>query len=140
VSIDLPITVRLKTRRKDVDVTNQIGELSFRSSIPGGFASLNISLSRPLDLPPDEIEYFGKVYVYDGRNGNTLWEGRLEDPGRGAGDQGEVWSITAVGSRAHTQDRVFPVIYVDRSLDRWRRSRYSARPKDRKSVRPGPQT
>jgi hypothetical protein len=126
MSLDLPLTVRLKTRRKDIDVTNQIGELSFRSSIPGGFASLTISLSRPLDLPPDEIEYFGKVYVYDGRNGRTLWEGRLEDPGRGAGPDGEVWSITAVGSRAHAQDRVFPVIYVDRSLDRWRRSRYSS--------------
>lgn len=126
MSIDLPITVRLKTRRKDIDVTTQLGNLVFRSSIPGGFASLSITLNRPLDLAPDEIEYFGKVYVYDGRNGNTLWEGRLEDPGRGSGDAGEVWSITAVGSRAHTQDRVFPVIYVDRSLDRWRRSRYSS--------------
>jgi hypothetical protein len=125
MSIDLPLTVRLKTRRKDVDVTTQLADLSFRSSIPGGFASLTMSLNRPLDLAPDEIEYFGSVYVYDARNGRTIWEGRMEDPGRGTGDLGEVFSLTAVGSRAHTKDRVFPVIYVDRSLDRWRRSRYT---------------
>lgn len=126
MSIDLPLTVRLRTRRKDIDITSQVGELSFRSSVPGGFASLTTSLNRPLDLAPDEIEYFGSVFVYDGRNGRTLFEGRLEDPGSGSGDQGEVWNITAVGSRAHTQDRVFPVIYVDRSLERWKRSRYTS--------------
>lgn len=126
MSVQLPLTVRLKTRRKDIDVTTQIADLSFRSSIPGGFASLSMRLNRPLEIAPEEIEYFGTVYVYDGRNGRTLWEGRLEDPGRGSGENGEVWSITAVGSRAHASDRVFPVIYVDRSLERWRRSRYSS--------------
>lgn len=125
MSIDLPLTVRLKTRRKDVDVTTQVTDLRYRISIPGGYASLEIGLNRPLDIQPDDVEYFATVYVYDGRNGRTLWEGRLEDPGRGAGDSGEVWSITATGPRAHTQDRVFPVIYVDQSLERWHRSRYS---------------
>jgi hypothetical protein len=121
----IPLTVRLKTRRKDMDVTAQINDLSFRSSIPGGYASCQISLNRPLDIQPDEIEYFATLYVYDGRNGSTTWEGRLEDPGRGAGDQGEVWSITAVGPKVHAQDLTFPVIYVDKSLERWKRSRYS---------------
>lgn len=121
----IPLTVRLKTRRKDMDVTGQISELSFRSSIPGGFASCQIALNRPLDIQPDEIEYFATLFVYDGRNGAVVWEGRLEDPGRGAGESGEVWSITAVGPKVYAQDLTFPVIYVDRSLDRWKRSRYS---------------
>ena len=125
MSIPVPLTVRLKTRRKDMDVTAQLVDLRFRSSIPGGFATCTFSLNRPLDVQPDEIEYFGKVYVYDGRNGRTIWEGRLEDAGRAAGDRGEVWSLSATGPRAHAQDQTFPVVYVDRSLERWVRSSYS---------------
>jgi hypothetical protein len=121
----IPLTVRLKTRRKDMDVTAQVSELGFRSSIPGGFATCQIALNRPLDVQPDEIEYFATMYVYDGRNGATIWEGRLEDPGRGVGEGGEVWSVTAVGPKVHAQDLTFPVIYVDKSLERWKRSRYS---------------
>lgn len=119
MSLDLPLTVRIRTGRKDVDITAQVADLSFRSSIPGGFASATLTLSRPLDSQPEDIEYYARVYVYDGRNGETVWEGRLEDPGRGAGDAGEVWSITAIGPQAHAKDRVFPIIYVDTDLTRW---------------------
>lgn len=128
MSINLPLTVRIKTRREDVDVTAQIGDLRFRSAIPGGYASLEISLNRSLRVQPDDIEYFARVYVYDGRNGHTIWEGRLQDPGRGAGDQGEVWSIAAIGPWAHASDRTVPLIYIDTSLDRWTRSAASTPP------------
>jgi hypothetical protein len=125
MTIHVPLTVRIRTARRDNDITNQLSDLTFRSSVPGGFASLSMTLNRPLDFQPDDIANFASVYVYDGRNGNTVWEGLLEDPGRGAGDQGEVWSITAVGPQAHTKDQTFPVIYVDTTLDNWKRSRYS---------------
>lgn len=124
MTIHVPLTVRIKTRRRDNDITAQLSGLSFRTSIPGGFASLSMTLNRPLDFQPDDIEYYASVYVYDGRNGNTVWEGLLEDPGRGTGDQGEVWSITAVGPQSHTKDQTFPVIYVDTTLENWHRSRY----------------
>jgi hypothetical protein len=125
MTIPIPLTVRLKTRRKDMDVTNQLVDLRFRSSIPGGFATCTFTLNRPLDIQPDEIEYYGTVYIYDGRNSRVIWEGRLEDPGRSAGDRGETWSLSATGPRAHAMDQTFPVIYIDQSLERWTRSKYS---------------
>ena len=125
MTVQLPLCVRLRTKRSDVDVSYQVADLSYRVSIPGGYATASISLSRPLDIQPEEIEYFGTLFVYDGRNGRTLWEGRIEDLGRAVTDLGETWNITATGPMAHAQDRVFPVIYIDQSQEGWRRSRYS---------------
>jgi len=126
MTIPLPITVRVRTARKDLDLTAQLTGLRFRSSIPGGFATCTFSVNRPLDVQPDEIQFFGTVFVYDGRNGTVLWEGRIEDLGRTAGSSGEVWSLSATGPRAVAQDQTFPIIYVDQSQERWHRSRYSS--------------
>lgn len=125
MSIDLPLTVRLKTSRRDSDITAQVGDVSFAKAVPGGFTTCQLTLNRPLSFQPDDIEYFATLYVYDGRNGETIWEGRLEDPGRGAGDEGEVWQLNALGPKTHAQDEAFPVIYVDTALERWVRSLYS---------------
>lgn len=125
MSINLPLSVRIRTRREDNDVTAQIDDLRFSSEIPGGYASLEISLNRPISIQPDDIEYYGRVYVYDSRHAGVMWEGRIQDPGRGAGSQGELWSITAVGPQSQLGDRTFAIIYVDQSLDRWERSQYS---------------
>lgn len=126
MTIHIPVTVRIHTSRRDSDITNQVNDdLTFRSAIPGGYASLSFTLNRPLDVTPDDIEYFAKVYVYDGRNGNTLWEGRLEDPGRGSGSNGEIWAVTAVGPSAHARDITAPVLYVDTTYDGWERSRFN---------------
>lgn len=116
----VPLVVRLSTGRSDVHVTRDVRDLSFRSTIPGGFASCNISLDRPLSLDPDEVQLYGDLFIYDGRNGEVVWQGRLEDPGRGSGPQGETWSIAAAGPSAHARDRQLPLIYIDRVLDgRW---------------------
>jgi hypothetical protein len=121
VSLLVPLTVRLSTGRTDRHVTLDAADLTFRSVVPGGFASCTVPLHRPLSLQPDEVAYYGRLYVYDARNGSTVWEGRLEDPTRTAGADGEVWELSAVGPSAHTQDRSQPLIYVDQSLDRWTR-------------------
>lgn len=127
MSLQLPLAVRLKTTRTDVHVEAQVRDLSWRTAIPGGFASATFSIDRPLSTAPDDLLLFGNVYIYDTRHGGTVWEGRLEDPGRGANDQGETWQITAVGPSAHAGDRKFAIIYVDESLDRWTRSQYSTK-------------
>lgn len=117
--LGVPLAVRLRTAKSDVFVSREVRDLSFRSVIPGGFASCEISLDRPLSLDPDEIQLYGELYVYDGRNGSIVWQGRLEDPGRAAGPQGEVWTVKAVGPSAHARDRTVPLIYVDQSLERY---------------------
>ena len=120
--LNVPLAVRLSTGGGDIHVSADVRELSFRSVVPGGFASCEIRLDRPLKLDPQEIAAYGQLYVYDGRNGETVWQGRMEDPGRGAGPDGEIWSLNAVGPSAHARDRTVPLVYVERSLERWFRS------------------
>lgn len=119
MSLTIPLAVRLQTSRSTRHVTAEVRDLQFREVIPGGFASIQIDLSRPLTLQPDEIAYYGKLVVYDARNGTVVCEGRLEDPGRSAGDSGQVWQLVAIGPSAHAMDRAVPLIYVDKDMSRW---------------------
>jgi hypothetical protein len=116
VSIPIPLAVRLKTTRGDRYVTRDLRDLSLRTVVPGGFASCTVSLNRPLSYQPDEVDYYATLYVYDRRNGRTVWEGRVEDLGRGAGADGQVWEIAAVGPSAHARDITRPYIAVDRTF------------------------
>ncbi len=112
MSLPVPLSVRIVTAAGDRHVARDLRDLRFRSTVPGGFASAQLSFHRPLSLQPVDVAYYGQVFVYD-RSGQTVWAGRLEDPGRSAGSDGEVWQINAVGPSAHTRDRTVPLVYVD---------------------------
>lgn len=128
MSLTLPLTVRLSTGNGDRHVTRRLRDLSFRVTAPGGFASITMSLDEPLTGQPDYLGYYGRAYVYDARTGRTLCEGRLEDPGRSAGRDGQVWSLVAVGPSAHARDRNRPLVYVDRQIEgsAWRQAELDA--------------
>lgn len=130
MSIPIPLTVRLVTSRQDRHITRDLIDLSFRTVAPGGYALARCALHRPVALDPDEITLFGRVYIYDARNGAVIWEGRLEDPGRSAGTNGEVFEISALGPSAHTRDRTVPLIYVDTRLSELATSQSSGRAYD----------
>jgi hypothetical protein len=120
MSLNLPISVRLASDRSDRHVTRDLHDLSFRSTAPGGYATASLVLSRPLRTQPGEIMQYGKVVIYDRRTAQVLWEGRLDDPGRSAGSDGEVYSITATGPSTFAEDRTVSLIYVDGRADGWR--------------------
>jgi len=109
----VPLAVRLQTDRSDRHVTRSVRDLEFRSVADGGFASCGIKLDHPLDRQPPEVQQFGRMYVYDRRNGRTVWEGRQEDPGRSVSTAGQVWDLNAVGPAAHLHDRTEPYVLVD---------------------------
>lgn len=118
--LNVPLAVRLQNGSvADDHVSVDVRRLAFRSVIPGGFASCEVELERPLNLSAEEISVYGKLYVYDGRSGAVVWQGRLEDPGRGSGPQGQIWTVRAIGPSAHTRDRMVKLIYVDKSIARW---------------------
>ena len=125
MTLPIPLEVRLSNTRLDRHITRDLRSLTFRSVAPGGFASATFTLDRPLVTQPDEIGYFTRVYIVDARNGATPWEGRLQDPGRSAGADGEIWELSAVGPSAHARDRRVPLIYIDQSWERWRRLDFS---------------
>ncbi len=116
MSTPIPLVVSLRSSRGAGDVTVDLRDLVMRWTDPGGYASCTVSLDRPLTLQPAEIAYYGQMVVSDARTGCVVWDGRLEDPGRSAGRDGQVWDLAAVGGQAHTRDRTVPLIYVDQPL------------------------
>lgn len=131
MTLPVPLAVRLKTARADKYVTRELRDLSFRIVVPGGFASCSIDLDRPLELDPDEFELYGSMIVYDTRDASVEWEGRIEDPGRGADERGRIWNINSVGGMAHASDRRAPLVYIDQDLqdfvERARLSKHAGR-------------
>ncbi len=121
MSLPVPLSVRLRTATRDIHITDQIGDLTFGATSPGGYDNCQVGLHRPLRFWPGEVAQFGRLYVYDATA--VVWEGRLQDPGRTAGSDGEVYELAAVGGQAHLQDDTVPLIYVDRDMTRWVKAR-----------------
>lgn len=116
MSLPVPLSVRLKTATRDVHITAELEDLTFGSTSPGGYDTCTLTLHRPLTFTPTELAMFARLYVYDACG--VVWEGRLQDPGRTAGGEGQVYQVAAVGGVAHLQDRTVPYIIIDTSLER----------------------
>lgn len=128
MSLQVPLTVRLRTSRSDKHITRDVSDLVFREVDPGGYSSASFSIDRALARDYDEIALYGDADIIDTRNGECVWCGRTEDPGKGAGSDGETWELAATGPSAHVYDRTVPLIYVDRSLEGWVRLRNGSLP------------
>lgn len=101
----------------EVDPGDVPSDLSFSTSVPGGFKDLQCTLLRELDTRPDEA-LFDTVTV-TGPGSQIAWEGRMAQFPRESGD---VRSVTpgAVGWAAHLRDDPsFREIYVDRDPASW---------------------
>lgn len=123
----IPVTVRLANSNTDRHITNILADdPSWRSAAPGGFGTAAFALQKPIDVRDPMLAAFTKVYIYDGRTAETLWEGRLQLPARSADADGQVWSLTALGGASHTSDETRVLIYIDRSHDGWVRDNLEA--------------
>lgn len=116
-SLPIPISVRLTTDTADILLIDEVRDLTFRSVAPGGFASASVTLARSIALDAPEIALYGRMYIYDTRSGDTLWEGRVEDPGRAAHSDGEQFAITAIGPSGHAKDESFAYLPIDTSVN-----------------------
>lgn len=119
--LGVPLQARLVTASgQSHNVTHELlQDVTFGSTIPGGYASCSLSLARALDMPAAELEAYSRVDLIDTRTAGTVWSGRLDSPGRSAGSSGQVYALTAVGAQAHSTDVTLPVIYNDARLDQW---------------------
>lgn len=118
-SLPIPISVRLANSNADVLLVDEVRDVSFRSVVPGGFASATVTLSRSLTVESPDLALYTRMYIYDTRSGDTLWEGRIEDPGRSARADGEMFDVTAVGPSAHARDEYFPYLPIDTSVNHY---------------------
>lgn len=94
-------------------------DLSFSTSVPGGFKELTCSLLRRIDIEYGDLSLFADVRVY-GPGNRTVWEGRLAQFPR-SHDATRFGIVPgAVGWAAHLRDDPsFREIYVDRDPTRW---------------------
>lgn len=81
-------------------------EYSFSNVDPGGFETLNMT------LPAGTTVTLGKeVRVFEGAE--TVWHGRIEDPGRVISHNLETDQVNAVGYGVVYKDNTLQMIYVD---------------------------
>ena len=104
-------------------ITPDVSNLSIKKQAIGGVQEISFRLNHPIDAFDPDLAALSKVYVQDGRSAVTIAEGRLTDPSRGAGSDGQVWEMTAFGPAQHATDITFPYVLVDQSVtDGWRRT------------------
>lgn len=93
-------------------------DLSFSTSIPGGFKDATWSLARRIDMDYPDLALFDSVKIY-GAGGRVAWEGRQAQFPRSHEDVVAI-QCGAVGWAVHLRDDPsFREIYVDRELERW---------------------
>jgi len=100
----------------EIDAENVPYDISFDTSIPGGFGAASISLPKPASLSKDDARLFSDVTIY-GPGRKVLYEGYVVGvPQVGAREiQLELAGWSTVLDRIQT----FKQIFVDRDLNRW---------------------
>ena len=133
--VPIPLGVRIYnnfTPALDVWVTKAVDDFSFRSAIPGGFASATITLHRPsiAGSPASGYLYgadksqfdelarlFNRVQIVDMRSAEIVWEGRIEGPRRSS--DSDTWELDCLGSAVLASDIQRPMFYIDSSIESW---------------------
>jgi hypothetical protein len=121
VSLAVPLVVHIGVPGIQRCITSAVREVSFRTVVPGGYASLSLDLDRPVSDFSPEIGALATVQLSDARHGGIVWEGRLEDPGRSNDQSGGHRRILAAGPSAFFYDDARPQIWVDSSEENWRK-------------------
>lgn len=115
-----PLAVRLSDGVRDQHVTARCPRLSFTKTAPGGHQSAQLRLNLPRDDWPD-LGDADRIWLYDKRNGKTVWEGYTNNPGTSdQRDAGQGFDLTAYGGMSLASDDRRALVYIDRSSENWR--------------------
>lgn len=120
----VPLAVRVKNTRTDQMLTGYLhGGLKFQKGDPGGFKSASFVVSKRLGYRTDIIQPYSRIYVYNQRNGDTVFEGDVSHPGRSVDDSGELLEVQVEGGVERLNDWSGARIWVDREMQEgWVRS------------------
>lgn len=129
----VPLAVRLDGPLGSTYITDRISDLRMRNTSPGGFASVELVLSRAMDA--SLLATFSDLLVFDAATGEQCGGGRLLDQGRMVDGARQVWAISALGEGlASMQDREEPYYLIDSGYEQWEQR---SRNRRRLSVAPG---
>lgn len=148
--MQLPLSVVLG-HYSQYPITHLVSRISWRHTIPGGFASARISLDSPLDEQALRIQYgaigvthgvgvtsdrpFLPVTIYDTRTADVVFEGHAEDLGQRAGDRAEGMDLVVIGPAGRLEDWVRPYLFIDTGWESW--EPYVNQPRVRQEVNDG---
>lgn len=138
MSVNAPLSVVLISPGGRMDITARLRTVSFREEAIGGYATATLSLDLPLSTDNLAFSQWATVKITDGRNGLVVWEGLLDDPGRGSSPTGQIWTFTARGPQTFTDDINAPYVYIDNPLGVMARRDNANPPSARDSVATDP--
>ncbi|GAA2092279.1 hypothetical protein [Actinomadura alba] len=120
MSLTVPLGVRFYQQNTGLDwwVTRLVSDIQFRSVVPGGFASADITLYND---GPDSwsrlAKLFVRVQIVDLRTRETAWEGRVESSRRNA--SANTWAIGCLGGMVVASDITIPYFAIDGDVGNW---------------------
>ncbi len=119
MTVPVGLSVAVQNKYGFHHIGSELDDLQFGTTSPGGYGDASFTLRRPLNITPEIVVPFSKVFIYDTRSATTVYAGRLQDPGRTADANGESYQLQAVGGQAHMHDDTRQLFYVDTELTRW---------------------
>lgn len=116
----VPLAVRVRNGRYDGMVTGWLhGAPRFQKADPGGFKSASFVVDQRLGFRSDLIQPYSRVYIYNSRNGDTVFEGDVTHPGRSVSQDGALLEVQVDGPVERLNDWSGARIYCDRDLQAW---------------------
>jgi hypothetical protein len=115
----VPLAVRVSNARFDGLVTGYVRALRFNKADPGGHIAASFIVDQRLGFRRDMIQPYSRIYIFNKRNGDTVFEGDVSHPGRDASDDGELLQVQVDGGVARLSDWSGARIWVDRDMQAW---------------------
>lgn len=116
----VPLAVRVSNGRYDGNITGYLhGAPKFTKSDPGGFKAGSFVVDQQLGYRTDMIQPYSRVYFYNTRNGDCVFEGDITHPGRSISDDGALLEVQVDGPVERLTDWSGSRIYVDRDMQAW---------------------
>lgn len=106
----------IDTRGVGYELSDLVEGLSYSNVNPGGDEVANFVYKRPWRAAVPEVAQGATLQI--GYGVDVLWQGRIEEHGRG-GDSAEEIAVTAYGKGAALKDNTFVEIYRDADLGHW---------------------
>lgn len=114
------LAVRVKNARYDGLLDGYLHDApKVTKTDPGGFRSASFAVDQRLGYRSDMIQPYSRIYIYNKRNGNTVFEGDIGHPSRSVTQEGPLFEVRVDGPVERLNDWSGSRIYVDRDLQAW---------------------
>lgn len=119
----VPLAVRVRNTRYDGMVTGWLhGAPKFQKADPGGFKAGSFVVDQRLGYRSDVIQPYSRVYFYNKRNGDCVFEGDVSHPGRSITTDGSLLEVQVDGGVERLRDWSGQRIFIDRDMQAWTQS------------------